>query len=250
MQEEVFLNLNWNFIRSLFNLDLGYTNNKPDIFQAVAESCLDNRKLGEVRKMILSDASLIHARQGSNGSTPLFIACMWGDTRTAQLLIDYGANVNVRNFRGETPLHAATWEGKLNAMLLLIREGAYLEMPSTPARKTALHEAVYKGNIETIKLLLENGAFINPEDADGYTPLHYACRNGTDNIAVFLLASGADAGVKDADGYTPLKYAIENEMEVVVTWYRVHHTEIYEEELARAKDAQNEERGTGFFVSP
>lgn len=226
------MNLKTNLIARIFDLNSRYGRG-PDIFQAVAESCLDNNKLGQVRKMVLSDASLVHARQPSTGSTPLFIACMWGDTKTAQLLIDYGADVNARNFRGETPLHAAAWEGKIDAMRLLIREGAYLEMPSTPDRKTALHEAVYKGNMETIRLLLENGAFINSEDADGQTPLHLACKNGMENIAIFLLAAGAQPGIKDEQGDTALKYAIENDMEVVKTWYRVHHTGIYDEELAR-----------------
>lgn len=43
----------------------------------------------------------------SRGATPLHIAAMKGEVECAQLLVDYGADINAPDLLGNTPLHWA-----------------------------------------------------------------------------------------------------------------------------------------------
>ena len=87
--------------------------------------------------------------------------------------LERGADVNVRDANGETPLHWAAEEGKK----------------------------------ETVALLLEHGADVNARGEDGATPLHWAAAWGRKEIAALLLEHGADAGVRNEWEDVPLLWA-------------------------------------------
>ena len=59
-----------------------------------------------------------------NGYTPLHAACTGGLTDMVNLLIEYGANVNVIGTGNYTPLQAAACMGKKDIMAILIQHGA------------------------------------------------------------------------------------------------------------------------------
>jgi ankyrin repeat protein len=91
-----------------------------------------------------------------NGMTPLGIAVVCSSA-SARVLLDYGANPNLRCADGKTPL-------------LL---------------------AVDKGNVEMVKLLLSRGADPSLAGADGRKPLHLAVLKAHYEIVVILVAFGA-----------------------------------------------------------
>ncbi len=63
---------------------------------------------------------------------------------TVQLLIEYGADVNIKNVKAVTHHYNAATEA---------------------------------GYVPIIELLISNGAHVNEKDNDGKTPLHYAIKN-------------------------------------------------------------------------
>ena len=93
----------------------------------------------------------------------LFKAKNASETR---LLLDHGANVNIKDKYGLTPLHRAKTE-------------------------------------EQTRLLLDHGADINAKNGWGITPLH---QPNTEAQTKLLLEAGADVNVKDYFGRTPLVY--------------------------------------------
>ncbi len=95
--------------------------------------------------------------------------------RTAELLIEHGADVNARTDTENTPLHLASAHGPANF----------------------------------VRLLLDRGAEVNAVDQDGMTPLHYAARAQTLEIVVSLVEAGADLSARDRFGFTPLHEAAE-----------------------------------------
>lgn len=66
-------------------------------------------------------------RVGCNGLTPLHRAAIEGSYECLQLLIDLGANVNVKDEYGWTPLHDAVFHDHVNCAAVLINAGAALE---------------------------------------------------------------------------------------------------------------------------
>ena len=122
------------------------------------------------------------------GETPLHIAARRGHREIAALLIERGADVDVRcrTYRdrwGQTPLGAAAYAGQLGIMKLLLDEGADIEIPRddgrTPLMAGVRHAAV-------VELLLARGANVNAADEDGITAIALAATRYPQTADVLL----------------------------------------------------------------
>jgi ankyrin repeat protein len=108
-----------------------------------------------------------------------------------------------------TPLHVASFYGKLDIVWLLLDHGATANSEDNFGR-TPLHLAAggtynfERDRVRTAQLLLERGADSNALDGYHATPLHLASYYGRVAIARALLDGGADANSKDNKGRTPL----------------------------------------------
>ena len=114
--------------------------------------------------------------QQKDWETPLHFACFRGKPEIARLLLDHGAQVNAKNYKGEIPLH-------------LVSRGEY-DSPDEGVR--------------VAKLLLERGTDMDAQDEFGWTPLHSASYNGRHEISQFLLLCGAKVKVENCLGETAL----------------------------------------------
>ena len=63
----------------------------------------------------------------NNGNTPLMIATRNGHTEIARMLIDRGADVNIPDNNGNTPLTWASDRGNIQIVRMLIDRGAECE---------------------------------------------------------------------------------------------------------------------------
>ena len=88
-----------------------------------------------------------------------------------QLLIDKNADIDVKDFYGEAPLHVAVQEVCSDSVELLLKAGADASIQNHHG-DTPLHFATLKGDLNLVDILLEHGS--NPDLANirGYTPLH------------------------------------------------------------------------------
>lgn len=103
-------------------------------------------------------------------------------------------NVNRQNFYGETLLHYAVSRDNLEAVKLLIKNGAKIDMRLGSDYCTELLTAVNKSypNAEIVRALINAGADVNARDKDGATVLIYAVnKNYTPNVANILISAGA-----------------------------------------------------------
>lgn len=91
---------------------------------------------------------------------------------------------------------------------------AALESDSTLANQpdergfTPLIMASYMNAVEAVKLLLSEGANVNGQDAAGNTALMGTCFKGFTEIAQLLLEHGAGVNIKNGDGASALAFAI------------------------------------------
>src|SRR3954449_6345736 len=94
----------------------------------------------------------------------------------------------------------------------LLKAGADPDVPDEDGR-TPLVSAVLGGSIGLAGLLLEAGADVNAQDSRGFTALHFAAEEQLPEMARLLLAKGANPNARDADGVTPLGRAVFSERE-------------------------------------
>jgi len=90
----------------------------------------------------------------------LFEATMDGNVEAVKESLDLGANPNVKNEFGLTPLHFSIHKRNIPVIKSL------LEMGADPNSKAVgdwspLHEAAFIGEIKAIELLLDRGADVN-----------------------------------------------------------------------------------------
>lgn len=134
----------------------------------------------QVRAMLEKDPAL--ARSDSSLGGPLFTAARSGRAAIVSTLLEFGANPNKTNDKGNTPLWFAA------------------QSPAKPA----------SNRIEVMKILLEAGADINRRCEKGSTALHFAAWRGPAEVVEFLLSRGAQKDALDDEKQSPHDYAKKN----------------------------------------
>ena len=91
-------------------------------------------------------------------------------------LIKYGADVNVVDDTGVTPLFVAVMKKKVEAVATLLKSGADVNFIG-PKGHTSLRIASFHGDLPTCKLLLQHGADVKTVTECGDTILCGAVRH-------------------------------------------------------------------------
>ncbi len=168
------------------------------------------------------------------------IAVADGEIEQVKLLISEGADVNVKNSVGWTPLHYAAREGDKEIVSLLLAHGADVNIGGAEYNRTAaefamksnhreivqllvskgadispLHFALYMKDETKARSLIEGGADVNRRTPYGTTPLNRAVVVGFKDIVELLIAKGANVNAKDNWDWTPLHSAVYGHKDIV-----------------------------------
>merc|ERR1719245_1295542 len=128
--------------------------------------------------------------RGWRGRTKLWDAANDGDLHECERLVAAGANVNIADDHGDTPLMIASSHGHLSIVKLLYDHEA-------DVTAVALIRAARNGHLDIVKYLVENGSDINVKDNYGVTAMMYAAWYDHLEIVKYLVENGADINVKD-----------------------------------------------------
>jgi hypothetical protein len=143
--------------------------------------------------------------------TALHVACFKKREDIAAALLLRGANPDLVNVRGSTPLNLACQVGAHNIAEWLV-SGAV-----DPEMMAQLKPPPLAGASPS------RPADVNISDKQGVTPLMHAAMYGHRQIAALLLAAGADAGSKDISGRTAVEIAIESDESSLVDMLQGKH---------------------------
>lgn len=118
----------------------------------------------KVTKALQGSAStLINTRDFSTGEAGLHIVVKRRDMTWLNFLLSRGANPNIKDSAGDTPLTEAAQIGYAEGVTALLRYGAQVNLGNNRG-ETALIIATQQRNIPLVRLLITNGA--DPRQAD------------------------------------------------------------------------------------
>ncbi|CAN0878707.1 Poly [ADP-ribose] polymerase tankyrase-1 [Linum grandiflorum] len=145
---------------------------------------------------------------------PILAAARSGDAEAlAQTLDDNDGSIDEPLEDGDTALHLACLYGYLSCVRILLERGANIEVKDEDGA-IPLHDACAGGYTEIVQLLLNHAndadavkRMLETIDDEGDTPLHHASRGEHAAIVNLLLASGASVTRTNSYGKTPSELA-------------------------------------------
>jgi ankyrin repeat protein len=230
-------------------LILPFETNGDRIHEAVKAGDIE-----EVRSLLKINPQLAGIPD-ENGMTPLHWISISGRRDIAELLIEKGADLNVKDKWNLTPLSRANQLGHREVVNLLLEHGVELPRDLREIQKHAhnaavkghlklferlmqrsaetglknpeggsfLHSAAEGGAKEIAEMLLQEGTPVDQKDRYGWTALHVAALYGHHNISERLAAEGANLDVRTIEGKTPFNYAVDGGNEDVVALLKSLH---------------------------
>ncbi|MCD6579450.1 ankyrin repeat domain-containing protein, partial [bacterium] len=137
-----------------------------ELFYAVRRNDIEAVKkrleMDDVNKVIYTQNTALH-RASSQGYNEI-----------VKLLLEKGANAEIKDQHGMTPLNRAAQNGQLAAIILLLDSGAKISGGFPETTWTPLFNSVFRRHCEACEILLKRGANPNIKDEKGRTPLDIA----------------------------------------------------------------------------
>jgi len=129
---------------------------------------------GDVVTEMLNEpgTQIVNTRDITSGDTGLHIAAQRRDALWVRFLLQRGADPNIRNKKGRTPLQVSITLSDIDSVEALIKRGASVNV-SDRQGETPLISAVHQRNQAMIKLLLEKGADPDHNDNSGRSARNY-----------------------------------------------------------------------------
>lgn len=153
----------------------------------------------------------------------IYTAARRGDAKELGLLMEGGADIDIRFTNANTPLIWACRMGLKDAAIMLLEAGADLEAKNEFG-STALGEAAEQGRQEVVAALIDAGANKLTQDQRHNTPLMLAARNGmVEAVGAILEQAKVQSEVEgegevdgpmmdleqhDTEGYTAVMWAV------------------------------------------
>jgi uncharacterized protein len=151
----------------------------------------------------------------------LLLAADYDSTQAAMALLDGGANPNVADRRGRTPLHIAAQGGSLEMVRKLIYKGADLNARTakinTPdtgffralaGEQTALLLAAKYNQVDVMRVLIQAGADTKLKAQDGTTLFLAAAGSGHVEVAKYAYEFDKDVKAVDSLGFTAMHESV------------------------------------------
>lgn len=178
------------------------------------------------------DVNLAQDAPADAGNTPLHLACIYGNTKAAELLLESGADDTIYNAAGYSAAHSLLLhntqrgeqaeENRIKLLSLL----AHIDLADNDGKTPLMHlfgwEAARRNlKIEPLlKVLLSKGADANHTDDEGNTALLLCADNHGGDLELIkaLCEAGADLNAADADGNNVLHYVLEAQSQIVAKY--------------------------------
>ncbi|XP_071115557.1 serine/threonine-protein phosphatase 6 regulatory ankyrin repeat subunit C-like [Haliotis cracherodii] len=151
--------------------------------------------------------------------TPLTKASQQGNVDTVKMLIQKGADVNMEDGQGCTPLLSAVGWDSLPCVTVLLEFGALVNKSASDAQPVLLRA----NRLDIVQKLVAAKCDINATDEEGKSALHTAALFNNLNILKFLCSKGCNVDQPDEGGVTAFHVAAEyGEVDMVKYLHKMH----------------------------
>ncbi len=147
----------WAQIESLYNSSTEQFAGISTLMSATANNDVDGVKF------FSKAGALVINQRNKGGATSLHIACREGNFEIVKTLIDNGANVNIIDNEGWTPLMRASLNGNGEIVEILLKNGAKANLLNSLNESALIHATTSKC-IKCIEQIIENGDLIKNMD--------------------------------------------------------------------------------------
>jgi uncharacterized protein len=177
-------------MRALYRFDPGLVGSVRaragalDVFEAAALG-----EVGRLREVLDGDPAAATAYSG-DGFTALHFAAFFGHPEAATLLIERGAEVDAfgRGWMTGTALHSAASRLQSDVVRILLEAGANPDVRQS-AGWTPLHAAAMNGDLASLELLIDAGADPAAENDEGRSIADLANESGHDATVARILSA-------------------------------------------------------------
>ena len=159
-----------------------------------------DRDTTKVNEFLSESTTLINTREITTGQTALLIVVERRDTVWLRYLLQRGADANIGDRSGVTPLIRATQLSFVEGVDALIRRGARVNDGGNSG-ETPLHLAVQRRDLAMVRALMAAGA--NPDISDnitGLTPRDLAIRDTRASAVLAVLSERPPVPAPRASG--------------------------------------------------
>ena len=224
-------------------IDATDTNGCSALFYAVT--------LGHVEctEALIQSGALIN-RQDMKGRTPAHCAAAKGILKSLKTLKNFGADLWIKNKRGDYPLHESVHSGEKEVISWLLNQKPESVNSTNNEGRTLLHLAALYDKIEICKVLMDQGAFVNPimRNSKGQllTPFDAAMHRSNKGCAKYLQLHGGVPAIKITDKNALQKALVrafsesQGEQVLPVEYKQVNENKVEQNMLAEPRSDQAE----------
>jgi ankyrin repeat protein len=166
------------------------------------ETALMKTFKADILRVLIDHGAVVDARDRWGGRTALFECAVWHKPAALTVLLEAGADCNIRSAGGGTPLMGAAWPfpqdtEAIETIQILLDATADVNAVDDTG-KTALIHLVEDtqhdtGHLEIARLLIEGGADVRLRDQEGKSVLDYCILTNREEVAELLRQAGANS---------------------------------------------------------
>ena len=171
------------------------------------------------KKLVIKGADVNVREKTHSNITPLFLAVGSGNLKIAEMLLNFGANVNAVDDEGKTPLMRLDDDANTELVRLLIKHGAKVNAVDDEGNTALISATSNYAETEVLQVLIENGADVNARNKDGKTALMEAAYDDNFANVKTLILGGANVNFKNKEGETALDLTSDEKIEELLKTY-------------------------------
>ena len=171
------------------------------------------------KKLVIKGANVNVREKKHSNITPLFLAVGNGNLKIAEMLLNFGADVNAVDDEGKTSLMRLDEDANVELVRLLLKHGAKINAVDNYGNTPLISAVGDYADAEILQVLLENGADVNAQNKEGKTALMEAAYDDNFENVKTLILGGANVNLKNNDGETAFDLTSDEKIEKLLKIY-------------------------------